>query len=164
MLEWKGDGDRSRFRLLSSRLLLIASANAISKMLNLAELWGLRADGSNPCRHVERFCELKRERFLSPVEISRLGAALVHLEREQSITPAVAAAVRVLLLTGAQRGEILQLRWESVDVTHACLRLPDSKTGAKSREAPPRTDLQRSADPARQSNRPRQQGFCVPPS
>ena len=103
----------------------------VSKMLNLAELWGLRTDGSNPCRHVERFREVKRERFLSPAEISRLGAALAHLEREQGITAAVAAAVRILLLTGARRGEILQLRWEYVDLTHACLRLPDSKSGAK---------------------------------
>ena len=37
----------------------------------------------------------------------------------------------MLLLTGARRGEILQLRWEYVDLVHACLRLPDSKTGAK---------------------------------
>ena len=37
---------------------------ALSKMFNLADLWGLRPDGSNPCRHVKRFYEEKRERFL----------------------------------------------------------------------------------------------------
>ena len=36
----------------------------VSKMLNLAEQWGLRSDGSNPCRHVKKFREAKRERFL----------------------------------------------------------------------------------------------------
>ena len=36
----------------------------LSKMFNLAELWDLRPDGSNPCRHVKRFREEKRERFL----------------------------------------------------------------------------------------------------
>ena len=52
----------------------------LSKMFNLAELWDLRPDGSNPCRHVKRFREEKRERFLSDVEYQRLGAALKEIE------------------------------------------------------------------------------------
>jgi hypothetical protein len=48
----------------------------LSKMFNLAERWGLRPDGSNPCRHVEKFAEAKRERMLSPAELARLGEAL----------------------------------------------------------------------------------------
>jgi hypothetical protein len=48
----------------------------LSKMFSLAEAWGERPDGSNPCRHVEKFPERKRERFLSPEELSRLGVAL----------------------------------------------------------------------------------------
>ena len=35
----------------------------LGKIFNLAELWGLRPDGSNPCRHVKRYSEEKRERF-----------------------------------------------------------------------------------------------------
>ena len=42
----------------------------LSKILNLAELWGLRPDGSNPCRHVKRFREKTRERFPSDAEYS----------------------------------------------------------------------------------------------
>jgi len=45
----------------------------LSKMFNMAEIWGLRPDGSNPCRHVPKFQEKKRERFLSQVELQRLG-------------------------------------------------------------------------------------------
>jgi integrase len=41
------------------------------------------------------------------------------------------AAIRLLLLTGCRKGEILGLRWENVDFDRACLRLSDSKTGAK---------------------------------
>src|SRR5207302_6219408 len=41
----------------------------LSKMFNLAERWGLRPDGSNPCRHVEKFAEKKRERMLSAAEL-----------------------------------------------------------------------------------------------
>ena len=42
----------------------------LSKMFNLAELWGLRPDGSNPCLHVKRYKEEKRERFLNAEEAS----------------------------------------------------------------------------------------------
>jgi hypothetical protein len=48
----------------------------LSKMFNIAERWGLRPDGSNPCRHVEKYAERKRERMLSPAELARLGDAL----------------------------------------------------------------------------------------
>ena len=42
-------------------------------MFNLAEIWGLRPDGSNPCRHVQKYPERRKERFLSAAEIARLG-------------------------------------------------------------------------------------------
>jgi hypothetical protein len=45
----------------------------ISKMFNLAELWGLRPDGSNPRRHIKKYPEEKRERYLSPAELAALG-------------------------------------------------------------------------------------------
>jgi integrase len=48
----------------------------VSKMLTLAEKWGLRPDGTNPCRHVEKFRETQRERMLSADELSALGTAL----------------------------------------------------------------------------------------
>ena len=47
----------------------------LSKMFNLAEVWGLRSDGTNPCRHIKKFKEEKRERFLSADEFTRLGTA-----------------------------------------------------------------------------------------
>jgi integrase len=103
----------------------------LSKMLNLAERWGLRSDGSNPCRHVERYPERKMERFLSADELGRLGATLTEAEKTKTETPSVIAAIRLLIFTGARLGEILDLRWVSVDLEHACLRLPESKTGPK---------------------------------
>ncbi len=45
--------------------------------------------------------------------------------------PSAIAAVRLLVLTGARLSEVLTLRWEHVDLGRSCLRLPDSKTGAK---------------------------------
>ena len=103
----------------------------LSKMMNLAELWELRPDGSNPCRHVKRFKEEKRERFLSDEEYQRLGAALREIEAEGSETAAAIAAVRLLMFTGCRLSEIQKLRWEHVDLDAGELRLPDTKTGAK---------------------------------
>lgn len=103
----------------------------LSKMFNLAERWGLRPDGTNPCRHVEKFKEAKRERFLSPDELARLGEALAQLKQEGLELPSTITAVRLLILTGCRREEVLGLKWEHVDLATASLRLPDSKSGAK---------------------------------
>ena len=103
----------------------------LSKMFNLAELWDIRPDGSNPCRHVKRFREENRERFLSDAEYQRLGTALKEIEADGSETPPAIAAVRLLMLTGCRLSEIQKLRWEHVDLEAGELRLPDTKTGAK---------------------------------
>jgi len=103
----------------------------LSKMLNLAEKWGLRPDGSNPCRHVEKYPEQRRRRFLADEELARLGETLDAAEREAVELPSAVAALRLLLLSGARVGEILTLRWEHVDRVRGVLRLADSKTGAK---------------------------------
>jgi integrase len=105
----------------------------VSKMFNLAEQWGLRPDGSNACRHVEKFAERKRERMLSPVELARLGDALTAYEG----SPYAAGAVKLLVFTGARLGEVLGLRWEWIDFERGEARLPDSKTGAKTLHLPP---------------------------
>jgi integrase len=102
-----------------------------SKMMNLAEEWGLRPDGSNPCRHVKKYREDKRERYLTKDELRRLGAALAEAERSRTESPFTTAAIGLLILTGARLMEILTLRWEYLDLENEVLRLPDSKTGAK---------------------------------
>ena len=103
----------------------------LCKMLNLAEEWGLRTDGSNPCRHVKKYREEKRERYLTKDEMQRLGAALLDAQAKQTETPFTLAAIGLLILTGARLSEILTLKWQYVDLENRVLRLPDSKTGAK---------------------------------
>ncbi len=102
-----------------------------SKMMHLAEAWGLRPDGSNPCRHVKRYREETRERFLSAAELERIGKVLADAEADASAPAGVIATVRLLALTGCRLGEIIALRWADVDLKAGVLRLPDSKTGAK---------------------------------
>jgi integrase len=89
---------------------------------------GLRSD--NPVRGVKKPAVRKMERFLSEDEIARLAVAL-DAESNHSGSPYPAAAIKLLLLTGGRRGEILGLQWKDVDFERQCLRLPDSKTGAK---------------------------------
>jgi integrase len=103
----------------------------LSKMMNLAEAWGLRADGTNPCRHIKKYREAKRERYLTMPELRRLGDVLIDPQTQRTESPFVRAAIGLLLLTGARLSEILTLRWDYVDFADALLRLPDSKTGAK---------------------------------
>jgi integrase len=103
----------------------------ISKMFNLAEMWGLRPDGSNPRKHIKKYPEEKRERFLSAAELRRVGEVLREMEQEGIELPSAIAAVRLLILTGCRLGEIMALKWEYVDVPGKALRRPDSKTGAK---------------------------------
>ena len=125
----------------------------LSKALSLAEEWGYRPEGSNPCRRVPRYEENERERFLSADELARLGAAIVEAEtvglpwrendgaktkhrarQENRHTPVNAramVAIKLLLLIGARRAEILELRWEHVDFERGVVALPSRKGGAR---------------------------------
>ena len=105
--------------------------SVLSRMLNLAEVWEMRPEGANPCRHVKKYPERRRERFLSDDEYRRLGGALRDGEREGFVSREAIAAIRLLMLTGCRSGEIMSLRWEYVDLEMGELRLPDSKTGSK---------------------------------
>ena len=89
---------------------------------------GLRQD--NPASGLKLFATDHRERFLSPAELARLGETLTTAEQEGE-HPRFIAAIRLLLLTGARKQEILRLRWSEVDIEGARLRLDDSKTGRK---------------------------------
>ena len=84
----------------------------------------------NPARGVKKAPVRKVERFLSEAEIARLAEAL-DIEAQRSGNPYPSAAIKLLLLTGCRRGEIVNLYWDHVDFERECLRLPDSKTGAK---------------------------------
>jgi integrase len=105
----------------------------LSVLFNFAERLGERPDGSNPCRHVERFPQRRRERFVSADELSRLGDELATYRG----SPYHVATVKLLVFTGARLGEVLGLRWEWIDFERGEARLPDSKTGAKTLHLPP---------------------------
>jgi integrase len=94
---------------------------ALSKMMSLSVKWCMRSD--NPCAHVEKNREEKRERFLTADELSRLMKVLVEFEDRPA-----ANAVMLLLLTGARRGEVLGARWEQFDLVTGVWTKPASST------------------------------------
>jgi integrase len=105
------DVDRLHRRITAAGFLYRANrvASVLSKMFALAVRWGMRTD--NPCKGVERNREAKRKRYLSGDELGRLVAALArHPDRQ------AADIIRLLLLTGARRGEVLGMRWADVDL------------------------------------------------
>ena len=124
-------------RLHSTPSIANAVVRTLSLMFRLAEDWGLVYEGCNPCRTITKYPQRKRERFLTDEEFTRLGQVLDEVETEGGASQAAVAAIRLLMLTGCRKSEILTLRWEHVALDAAELRLRDGKTGARVISLPP---------------------------
>jgi integrase len=132
------------------------TANRVLALIGAAYSYGMRSGHlpermANPASGIEKFREAVRERFLTEPELLRLGEAIREAEtvgipwvkqskskharksenRITNIGPHAAAALRLLIFTGARLREILDLRWDYVDFQRGLLFLPDSKTGKK---------------------------------
>jgi integrase len=103
----------------------------LSKMFNLAELWRMRPLNSNPCRHIKRYPENERERFLDGEELERVGAVLREMETEGTVQPEIAACIRFLALTGCRLGEAVSATWDTIDIKAGVWSLPDAKAGSR---------------------------------
>ena len=103
----------------------------LSRMIDQAFAWGSIPEARNPCRAAFKYKERRRERFLTEAEFRRLGRALRALEEEGRVSAHAAAAIRLLMLTGCRRNEILTLRWADVRLEEGEIRLRDSKTGPR---------------------------------
>lgn len=101
----------------------------LSGALNFAVGEKIRPD--NPAFGVKQYPERRIDRFLSPAELARLGDVLAAASSLGVESPYAIAALKLLILTGCRRSEILTLKRSYIDWYHRCLRLPDSKTGAK---------------------------------
>lgn len=98
----------------------------LSVIMRQAEIYGHRPKESNPCRRIRRYRERRRERFLTPGEMRRLGRVTAEARAR---TPLQVAIVRLLMLTGCRQSEIRTLRWSDYREGHLYLR--DSKTGPR---------------------------------
>lgn len=102
------------------------AAPVLSIIMACAEKYGYRTDDSNPCRGIKRYRRQGSERFLSEEEVSRIGA---KLKRYQDAYPAFVAIIRLLLLTGCRKTEVVTLRWR--DYRNGHIHLRDSKVGPR---------------------------------
>lgn len=102
----------------------------LSRLMNLAEGWEWR-EGTNPCRHISKFRESARQRFLTGAEIAAVRNARAKLLADGDIPAHAASILELLLLTGARSGELASAKWQWVDWKLQMIALPDSKTGAK---------------------------------
>ena len=106
-----------------------------NRSFELACKWNIPGAQANPVRAVPRpRFNNKKERFLTAQEADRLVAAC-----RESANTQLAPIVRLLLLTGARKTEILTARWSNVDIERRAIYLPETKTG-KPRYVPLSTD------------------------
>ena len=112
-----------------------AAANAtllvLSRMFTLAEAWGWRPRGSNPCKSVRMYKTRNRDRFLTRDEYRRIGRVLREADENGSVWKPSVAAIRLIMLTGCRCQEIATLRWDDVDRSGGYLRLRETKTGLR---------------------------------
>ena len=127
----RADVMRLHARMADKPPLANYAISVLSKLMSWAEDQGLRPLQSNPCFRLKKYRENSRQRFLSTEEYARLGATLAAVEKIDQENYYIAAAIRLLILTGARLGEIITLKWSYVDLERRMLRLPDSKTGQK---------------------------------
>jgi integrase len=142
---------------LANRVLALVGA-----FFTFAAKQGERAKHDNPASDVEPFPEKGRETYLTVDQLAKLGAALDKAEREglpqpptrrrkqptgrtakhrapstagvpQRADPNATAALRLLVLTGMRKSEVLALQWVEVDLERGALVLSDSKTGKSAR-------------------------------
>ena len=96
----------------------------LRKALNLAVLWDWI--DRNPAVGVERNPEERRERYLKGEEIVRLCRAMQDHPQQQSVN-----AIRLLMLTGARRGEVLSSTWDQFDLEAGIWIKPSGHTKQK---------------------------------
>jgi integrase len=93
----------------------------LSRLFSLAIKWQYRTD--NPAKGIERNPEERRERYLSAEEIARLVAALATHDDQVA-----ANIIRLLLLTGARRGEVQAAKWAQFDLAEGVWTKPAATT------------------------------------
>jgi integrase len=106
-----------------------AIVRVLSSAMSLAEQWGLREPGSNPCR-VRKFASRRRERLFSDIEVAKLLNAVDALQAAAAITEFQALGIRLLFATGCRVGEISGLEWSFIDFDEGVISWPDTKTGS----------------------------------
>lgn len=121
--------DIQTYHMMISRKLSKSSSNRhlalLSMMFNISIQWNILE--RSPTKGVKKFKEDNQtQRFLSEEEIGRLYQAMEAEDNKVAVN-----ALKLLLLTGCRREEILKLKWDDVSLESSTIFLPDSKTGSR---------------------------------
>lgn len=97
--------------------------------------WGVEAGlvTTNPFAKIRMSVGATRQMFLAAAEARTFLRAIDDLQGQGEMSRTFAGALRLLLLTGARKSEILGLRWNEVDFAHGLLSLPPERTKAGGR-------------------------------
>ena len=107
--------------------------SVLRKMFNMAEVWGYRPDGTNPCRHVPMFPAGKSTHLISDEEMGNLFRQLDKIESEGLENYVIPLGIRLQFEFAGRRSEIIALEWNWVDLQNRRVVWPDSKTGGMSK-------------------------------
>lgn len=107
---------------------------ALSVVFRCAEVWGLRSEGSNPCRLVPRYPEKRRERLLTDSEVTAIFRVLSEAEVTATEPTSILLAIRLLFATAGRASEILGLRWDYIRSETSEIVWPDNKIGGEIRK------------------------------
>ena len=112
---------------------LLRTFGVLRKMFNLAEVWGYRPDGTNPCRHVPMYPPGEETRLIVDDELALIFRQLEKLEAEGLENYVIPLAIRLQFEFAGRRSEICMLEWDWVDLENRRVVWPDSKTGGLSK-------------------------------
>jgi integrase len=115
----------SRITAYGTRVRANRCVALLSKMFSLATRWEMRSS-DNPCRGIERNAEEPRNRYLAGDELRRLVEALRVFPNQ-----AAANAIKLLLLTGSRRSEVLSASWNQFNLEEGIWVKPSSHTKQK---------------------------------
>ena len=98
-------------------------------MFNMAEVWGFRDDGTNPCRHIPKYPENGKTRLITDDEMVRLFSYLERADVEGLEHPFLTLGIRLQFAFAARMSEITSMEWDWVDFANRRVVWPNSKTG-----------------------------------
>lgn len=102
----------------------------LSKIFTLAMAWNICE--KNPVKGIEKYQEEKKNRWLNPEELHKLWSALEELQHMRQ-----SYAIKLLVLTGARKGEVLNAKWDQFDLERGIWVKPAHLTKQKKLEMLP---------------------------
>jgi len=126
----RADVTRVLDRLSSKKVTANRVLSCLRKMFNMAEVWLLRPEGSNPCRLIKKHPETRKTRGFTDEEMQKIHSYL-HVADTQGVEhPTLILASRLQFEFAGRQSEIVNLKWAWVNLAERRISWPDSKTGS----------------------------------